>query len=107
MVFRYTVKMLLEVKEWFKTHPGGIVKPHGTWPPVELDEEGWHRWFRECLARKINRNEKPRGRKDCPEWRREIERAARDLNRPRLIIHWLPSELRERFAHRLWAPEEE
>ena len=41
------------------------------------------------------------GRKWAPIWQRDMARAARDLNYPRLRIHWLPPELRERFGHRL------
>jgi hypothetical protein len=35
-----------------------------------------------------------------------MARAARDLNHPRLVIHWLPPELRERFGHRLATRED-
>lgn len=41
------------------------------------------------------------GRKWDPNWQAEMRRAANDLNCPRLVIHWLPPDLRSRFAHRL------
>lgn len=41
------------------------------------------------------------GRKWSYEWQVEACRAARDLNTPRLAIHWLPAWLKPRFAHRL------
>jgi hypothetical protein len=43
-------------------------------------------------------------RKWSPLWQRDMARAARDLNHPRLVISWLPPELRERFGHRLRDP---
>lgn len=42
-----------------------------------------------------------KGRKWADIWQTEAMRAARALNTPRLIIHWLPSDLKERFANRL------
>ena len=45
-------------------------------------------------------------RKWSPLWQADMARAARDLNWPRLRIHWLPPELRERFGHRLASRED-
>lgn len=45
------------------------------------------------------------GRKWSPDWQAEAIRAGRDLNRPRLRIHWLPVDFRSRFAHRLAVSE--
>lgn len=42
-----------------------------------------------------------KGRKWDAGWQIEMRRAARDLNHPRLAIHWLPTDLRGRFADRL------
>jgi hypothetical protein len=42
-----------------------------------------------------------RGRKWSYEWQVEMMRASRSLNTPRLVISWLPLEIRERFTHRL------
>ena len=42
-----------------------------------------------------------RGRKWAIEWQVETIRTARALNTPRLAIHWLPTEWRGRFSHRL------
>jgi len=41
------------------------------------------------------------GRKWDSNWQHDMQRAARDLNTPRLVISWLPFEIKERFAHRL------
>lgn len=69
------------------------------------------RRFREGMHDRINRRvdgfghvlrpETKRGRKDCSDWYWLMWRTSRQLNTPRLVIHWLPPELRERFAHRL------
>jgi hypothetical protein len=40
-------------------------------------------------------------RKLTYEWQIETYRAAQQLNRPRLVIHWLPPWLKSRFQHRL------
>ena len=42
-----------------------------------------------------------KGRKWEWNYQTETRRAARALNTPRLIIHWLPSWLRPRFEHRI------
>lgn len=73
----------------------------GGWPRTYTGA-AYRRWFRECLMRKIDR-EAPasRGRKDCRNWFMEQWRASRELNQPRLVIHWLPPNLAARFPHRL------
>jgi hypothetical protein len=93
-----SVRNLFAIKRYFTEHPDGKVPMDWC---TSYDREEWSRFFVECLNRKINRNETPRGRKDCPEWFNDMRRASRDLNRPRLAIHWLPMELRNRFAHRI------
>jgi hypothetical protein len=40
-------------------------------------------------------------RKLASDWQRETRNAARQLNYPRRVIHWLPAWLKPRFAHRL------
>lgn len=64
--------------------------------------------LREGLHDRINRRLawSQDGRKWAPIWQRDMARAARDLNHPRLRIHWLPPELRERFGHRLATRED-
>jgi hypothetical protein len=42
-----------------------------------------------------------RGRKWDEDWQRAMLQAAQTVNRPRLIIDWLPQDLVRRFAHRL------
>lgn len=46
-----------------------------------------------------------RGRKWEWVWQADTARAARALNTPRLVIHWLPAWLKTRFAHRLYSHE--
>ena len=41
------------------------------------------------------------GRKWDPDWQAQTWRLARELNTPRLIVRWIPTEWRRRFAHRL------
>ena len=93
-----SVRNLLLVKRFFEENPTGKIPMDWC---TSYDREEWSRFFMGCLNRKINRNEKPRGRKDCREWFTDMCRAADQLNRPRLVIHWLPMELRARFAHRI------
>lgn len=76
-------------------------------------KSGFNRWpesretilreFRRGMADRINRHIPGfgKGRKWAYEWQIETERAARQLNHPRLVIHWLPIWLKPRFAHRL------
>lgn len=42
-----------------------------------------------------------KGRKWDADWQNTMARAARDLNTPRLRIHWLPLDLRAKFGHLL------
>jgi hypothetical protein len=46
------------------------------------------------------------GHKWDSEWQWETHIAARQLNTPRLHIHWLPPWLRARFKHRITSNEE-
>lgn len=59
--------------------------------------------YRKGLHERINRHipEFGKGRKWSTDWYWQMWRTSRELNTPRLAIHWLPFELRERFAHRL------
>jgi hypothetical protein len=99
---RYSsVRELKQAREWFKEHPEGTVKVCGIWPEKVYNKTKWNQWFMDCLNRKINRNESPRGRKEDPDWQRAMRQSADRINHPRLIINWLPPELKGRFAHRL------
>lgn len=42
-----------------------------------------------------------RGRKWDDDWQRAAIQTARSVNTPRLLIHWLPVDLRSRLSHRL------
>lgn len=98
--FRYTARQLLEVKRWFDENPDGVVRVP-VWPNVSYTREEWRGWFLGCLNDKINCDEPNRGRKDCPEWDALVRRTAREVNTPRLIVRWVPFELRSRLGHRL------
>lgn len=42
-----------------------------------------------------------KGRKWSEDWQREVMQSKWRINTPRLILDWLPKDLRARFAHRL------
>lgn len=104
-IFTYSARQLLEVKQWFDENPDGVLRVP-IWPSGTYTRQEWHAWFIDCLHNKINRNEKKRGRKDCHLWDTEMRRAATQVNTPRLIVRWLPKDLRGRLSHRLYVEEE-
>lgn len=55
------------------------------------------------LHDRINRHDPAygKGRKWDQMWQVETRRTAQNVNTPRLAIHWLPMEWRQRFEHRL------
>ena len=97
---QYSVKKLQAVKDWLKDHPDGHI-PTGRWTNPTMNRQQWNEWFIKCLHEKINRNESPRGRKDNSDWFWEIKRASYQINHARLIIDWLPKDLKSRFSYRL------
>lgn len=74
-----------------------------SWLRSDFDFETFRAWFVERLMEKINRDERPRGRKDSTDWWRSMSHVARSVNTPRLRVHAssVPLELRSRLAHRL------
>lgn len=78
------------------------------WDHFSTDAASILRAIREGVHDRINRrlSWSQEGRKWAPIWQRDMQRAARDLNHPRLRIHWLPADLRERFGHRLATRED-
>ena len=46
-----------------------------------------------------------RGRKWCHDWQRAATQCAAAVNTPRLIVRWVPRDLRARLQHRLWQGE--
>lgn len=101
----YTARSIVACHGWCRTHPAGGV-------PIDrmtvLTAEEWLRWFRERLDAKISSHIVgfEVGRKWNLDYQAEIRRAARELNTPRLAIHWLPKDLKQRFAHRLRGHDE-
>ena len=100
-MYKYSIKTLLKVKRWFDHNPDGIINIPGMFPPIQLDKEQWHKWLSDCINAKINRNDNRNYRKLNFDYQCELMRAARMLNTPRLIIDWLPKDLKERFDYRL------
>jgi len=61
------------------------------------------RELRRGMHDRINRHDGVygRGRKWDSDYQRALRHAASALNTPRLVIDWLPADLKPRFAHRL------
>ena len=59
--------------------------------------------FRKGMVDRINKHDPAFGvgRKWAEDWQRAMIQTAHRLNTPRLVIEWLPAELKGRFAHRL------
>ena len=60
--------------------------------------------LRRGIHDRINRHERTyygRGRKWSDDWQRAALQCARAVNTPRLIVDWIPHDLRARLAHRL------
>lgn len=100
---RVSLTSYVEAWKAAKTMSPDTVLPHGLrgWSPVTVGE--CLAEFRDGLEERINIRGgiKFTGRKHDSDWQRATTHAARELNTPRLRIHWLPSWLRERFAHRI------
>jgi hypothetical protein len=72
----------------------------------EVDRNEILRQFNDGLHARINQHIPwyNNGKKWVNQWQIDTLRAARELNTPRLVIHWLPHWLKNRFEHRLhWA----
>ncbi len=72
-------------------------------PRLTADRETVLREFRAGLADRINRHMPGygRGRKWSADWQRAALQCARAANTPRLIVRWVPPDLRARLAHRV------
>lgn len=81
----------------------GVTFRHGltTWWPVTGEDV--RQEFLAGVHDRINRHVPGfgRGRKWAQEWQADATRTARDVNTPRLVIRWLPRDLRARLSHRL------
>ena len=95
--------------------PGTTFKTGFNWYPE--NREDILREFRRGLHDRINRRidgfpgtlqpaSTSTSRKLTYEWQIETYRAAQQLNRPRLIIHWLPPWLKTPFQHRMADPSD-
>ena len=72
----------------------------GWWP---VNREEILAEYQEGVHDRINRHIPGfgQGRKWSSDWQRDAGHTARLVNRPRLIIDWLPMDLRGRLSHRL------
>ncbi len=110
MGYQYSIKQLIKVKKWFDTNPDGMIDIPGMWPELRLSKSDWHDWFIKCLNEKINSNDYPRRdtwrKMDYDYWcemrRAQTELNYRGKNGSKLVIHWLPKDLKTRFADRLY-----
>lgn len=75
----------------------------GQWDAFPTTASRTLRDLRAGLHDRINRQlpHFGQGRKWSDDWQLNTSRAARELNTPRLRIHYLPPHLRARFGHRL------
>lgn len=94
----YTIADLRRGLTWAKSHPTARAYIPAVGDTMTGAE--WRAWFRRCLDAKINRHLPARGRKDDPDWRAVMRRTARELN-SRVVIRWLPHDLKARFGYRL------
>jgi hypothetical protein len=100
---KHTAHTLLGTIAWLREDPENrLVKPRDYFAePMTLAQ--FMDWFRSCWMAKANRDEKPRGRKDCSDWDRAARDCARWVNTPRLRVYtgMIPFEFRSRLAHRI------
>lgn len=97
----YSVSTLKAYHNFVTTNPAGRVAIHGDWTRDSMTALEWRKWFRDCLHKKINRDTPRNGRKLSADYQRDMWQAQWRINTPRLIIDWLPPELKTRFRHRL------
>jgi len=87
--------------------------PHGTTYKHGLC--GWGSETRETILHQFARGLHDRinhhipgygqGRKWSHNWFMQAWRISRDVNTPRLIVHWIPKEFHKKLQHRLWQGE--
>lgn len=96
----YTARQLITCYRWCRQHPQGHV-PIDRFETLTADE--WVAWFRRCLDLKVSATLRGfhHGRKWDKEWQTQAWRTSREVNTPRLAVHWVPYEFRHRLRHRL------
>jgi hypothetical protein len=64
--------------------------------------------MRDGLHDRINRHDPSfgRGRKWSSDWQRAALQTSHAVNTPRLIVRWVPQDLKARLAHRVSAPDD-
>lgn len=105
-----TVRLGQYVQAWkdCKAAPVGTEYNHGLcgWSPTT--RERILREFEEGMHDRINRHTEGYGvgRKWDSDYQRGMAHAARAVNTARLIVRYVPADLRKRLAHRLYNEEE-
>ncbi len=105
-----TVSVGQYVQAWkdCKAAPVGTEYNHGLcgWSPTT--RERILREFEEGMHDRINRHTEGYGvgRKWDSDYQRDMAHAARAVNTPRLIVRYVPTDLRKRLAHRIYKEEE-
>jgi hypothetical protein len=98
---QHTAHTLLGTLAWLAEDPETRkVRIKGVWPEQEYSYTEFRAWFRKRLDVKIT-GHLPSWRKLDPDWQRQTSNLARDVNTPRLVVSWCPSEFRAKLAHRL------
>lgn len=102
----YTARQLVEAHRHATAHPEARYLPSAPGEDHEvLTATAWLQWFRARLMEKIEAHDPttpdPFWRKVQPEWQRDARRTADQVNTPRLIVRWVPRDLRERLKHRI------
>lgn len=72
----YTASSLIKTYRYLKAHPDEVYL-FGEWPGEAMNWAQWREWFRGCLNAKINRDDKPRGKDDTPEYRQDLDHDVR------------------------------
>ena len=96
---------LLAVARFFREHPNGHART-GMWSEPIWTALDFHRWFLDCLGRKIDRNDGRHWRKLASEYQADLRHDARAVNDyARRVRHngcsglLRTPEMRQRYPH--------
>ena len=92
------------VRSWriLKTLDPDLVVPNWNWHGNSAGDV--LRDIQAGVDNRVNRHDRTRPatwRKLDPDYQRELRQTAHRLNTPRLVIDWLPADLKSRFSYRL------
>lgn len=97
-----TSSQIKQAFAFFEAHPTGTL--HLDWH-TQYSKEQFIRWFRACLQNKINRNERPRGKRDCDEYRALLFHLGSRLNNNGVIREhefFFDRRLKSRLGHKIF-----